>query len=304
MRVPRGVAAFLAVGLLAASQSGNIIRLADAHPVAICAWRLVLATLVLAPVAGGRWRSLGQLRAREWGLLLLAGVTLAAHFITFIAAVQNTTVANSLVFFGINPVFTAVAAYLVFRERMTPRLIGAIALGLAGVAVMAVADFHLRPEHLLGDALAVLCSLLCTGFFLIGKRRRRSLDNRVYAPALYGVAALVTLPLLPLLDLPLVRYDGVTWLAFGLMALVPTVLGHTSFNLALRYIDAGRISVLTLTEPIFAGLVAYWAWSEDLAWQTGVGYVLIVAAVVLLARDSWTTGSDTMQRDRSETGDP
>ena len=39
-------AVLLAIGLLAASQSGNIIRLADAHPVAICAWRLILACLV------------------------------------------------------------------------------------------------------------------------------------------------------------------------------------------------------------------------------------------------------------------
>ena len=194
-----------------------------------------------------------------------------------------------MVFFSINPVFTAVTAHLLFRERVTRWLVIAIGLGFIGVVVMGIADFQLRPEHLLGDGLAVLCSALFTAYFLLGKRLRQTLDNRVYVPALYGVAALVSLPLIPLLGLPLVHYDGTTWLAFGLMALVPTILGHTSFNLALKYIDASRISVLTLTEPILAGLVALWAWGEVMTWQTIAGYVLICASVLVLSRDSWSS---------------
>jgi len=53
---PRTVYAFLGLGLLAASQSGNIIRLGDAHPVAITFWRLALAAVILGPLAGARWR--------------------------------------------------------------------------------------------------------------------------------------------------------------------------------------------------------------------------------------------------------
>ncbi len=292
MRVPPAVAVFLAIGLLAASQSGNIIRLADAHPVAICAWRLILASVLLAPLAGRRLIALTRLGGRELGLLVLAGAALTAHFITFIAAIQNSTVANVMVFFGINPVFTAVAAHLIFRERVTRWLLLSIGLGLAGVVVMGIADFQLRPEHTVGNALAVLCSALFTAYFMLGKRLRRTLDNRVYVPALYGVAALLALPLIPVLGLPLVAYDGTTWLAFGLMALVPTMLGHTSMNLALRYIDAGRISVLTLTEPILAGLVALWAWGEPLTWHSGAGYVLIVSSVVVLSRESWSSSAE------------
>jgi len=289
MPVPRRVVLFLAVGLVALSQSGNIIRLADAHPVAICAWRLVLATALLMPLAGRQLSTLGRLSAREWGMLAVAGTALAGHFITWTAAVQNTTVANALVFFNINPVFTATAAHLLFREQITRKLLIAIALGLVGIAVTAVADMHLCPENVTGDLLAVLCSLLFTVYFLLGKRLRQKLDTRVYVPSLYAISALVCMALLPATGGPIVAFDRVTWLAFVLMALIPTMIGHTSLNMAVRYIDAGRITVLTLTEPAMAAVVAFFAWREPFTWQTAGGYLLIGAAVLVLFRDRWTT---------------
>ncbi len=288
--VPRSVVIFLALGLVAASQSGNIIRLADASPVAIAAWRLVIATALLTPLAGRKLGTLGQLSALEWVYLVGAGLALAAHFITWIWAVQLTTVANAAVFFSINPVFTATAAFLFFGERVTKRLVVAIVMGIVGVVVMGLADLQLRPEQTAGNALAVLCSLLFTVYFLLGKRLRQQLDNRVYVPALYGVAAVACLAALPLLGLPVVGFERGTWFAFLLMALVPTMIGHTSLNMALKYIDAGRISVLTLSEPLFAGVVAYFAWGEGFSWSTGVGYVLIGAAVLVLFGDRWASG--------------
>jgi len=286
--VPRRIALFLGVGLLAASQSGNIIRLADAHPAAIVGWRLVIATVLLAPLAGKRLRTLSRLTPAEWGLLVVASLALAGHFVTWTAAVQRTTVANAMVFFNINPVFTATAAFLIFRERVTWRLVVAIVVGVLGVGVIGLADLSLRPEVMVGNLLAVLCSGMFTVYFLAGKRLRRKLDTTVYVSALYGVAAVFSMALIPLTGQPLLQYDKVTWLAFLLMALVPTMIGHTSLNAAVRYIDAGRISVLTLTEPVAAGGVAYLAWGEPFTWQTAAGYVLIGISVLVLFADRWT----------------
>jgi drug/metabolite transporter (DMT)-like permease len=282
MSIPRSVALFLGVGILAASQSGNLVRLADAHPAAIAAWRLGIASLLLAPIAGRRLGALRRLSRGETGLLLLAALALAAHFFTWIAAVQHTSVANAAVFFAINPVITAVAAHLLYGERLTSRLGLSIGLGLLGVAAIGAADLGLRRDQLLGDALAVLCSVLFTCYFLLGKRLRRTLDSSVYVTALYGVASLMSFAAVALLGLPVVGYASDTWLAFALLALLPTMLGHTSMNHALRYMDAGRISTLTLSEPLFAGLVALVAWGEPVHGSGVLGYALICASVLVV----------------------
>lgn len=283
MAVPRRVYLFLVIGLVAASQSGNIIRLGEASPVAIAAWRLVLATVLLVPVAGRRLGLLRTLPRRDLLLLGAAGLALALHFFAWIAAVQRTTVANAATFFSVNPVLTAAAAYLVFRERAGRALVASIALGIAGVAATGLGDLGLRPAQLVGDGYAVLCSLLFTVYFLVGKRLRRSLPTAVYVTVVYGVAAVFSFACLAALDLPLADYAPRTWLCFGLMALVPTVIGHTAMNNALGHLDAGWIATSTLSEPLLAGLVAFLAWGETVTAAGAVGYGLISLSVVVLA---------------------
>ena len=276
---------FLAVGLVAASQSGNIVRIGDAPGVAIAAWRLLLATAVLAPFAWRQRKQLAQLSPRDAALLVVVGLTLAAHFVAFIMGVQRTTVANAMLFFAINPVFTALAGWWFYKERVGPRLIGAIALGVTGVAVMGGTDLALSSDHLVGDALALLSAVLFSIYFSLGKHLRKSLSNTVYVTSIYGVAAVPCLLALPLLGHPVVDYSPETWLCFVGMAAIPTLLGHGAMNHALRRIDASRVSTATLVEPLLGGLVAFWIWSEDLTLATGAGYVLIAASVLVLLSD-------------------
>ncbi len=282
MSAPRHVYGFLVVGILAASQSGNIIRLGDASPVAIAAWRLLIAAVLLAPLAGSRLRELARLTKVEITLLVIAGATLAAHFFAWIAAVQMTTVANAAVFFAANPVITASAGYLFFGERVTRRLFVSIGFGVLGVVVLGLGDLTFDRGHVLGDMTALGCSFLFSAYFLLGKRLRRVLSTGTYVTGVYGVAAVFAFACMFALDLPLVDYSERTWLCFVLMALVPTMIGHTSFNSALRYIEAGRISAATLSEPLLAGLVAWVAWGEAVTGQGIAGYLLISVSVLVL----------------------
>jgi len=203
MFAPRRTYIVLVIGLLAVSQSGNIIRLGDAPAVTIAAWRLALA----------------------------------------------------------------------------------IGLGLVGVAVTGAGDFVLGLDHLWGDVLALVCSALFTVYFLLGKRLRRELPSTVYITGVYGVAAITGFVVMLTLDIPLTGYSDRTWLCFGLMALLPTILGHGALNHAVHYIDAGRISAATLVEPILAGLVAWIAWDEIMTSWTVTGYVIICVSVLVLASD-------------------
>jgi len=275
----------LAVAVAAASQSGNIVRLGSAHPLAMAAFRLILASIFLWPLALPRASELRRLRLRELALLGLSGIALALHLVTWIAAVQLTTVANAAVFFSVNPVITATASHLIFGERITKGFVGSVVLGLVGVCVLAVGDLTFSRADLPGDLLAVLCSFMFTAYFLLGKRLQRVLDSRVYVAALYGTAGLFGFVLMAVLGIPFFAYNGRTWLCFFLLALVPTMIGHSLFNYALRFIEAGRLSVVTLAEPPLAGLVAFLVWDEPVTLQALLGYTLIAASVVVLAWD-------------------
>ncbi len=282
MTTPRHAWVWWILGLVATSQSGNIIRLGHASPAAITAWRLAFAVLLLVPFA---WPGLGQLRRlkpRHWALLGLAGAGLATHWFAWIAAVQQGTVANAAVFFSVNPVVIATAGFLFFGERVGLRLWLSIGLGITGVVVIGGADLRFSPGVVTGDLYGLLSAVLFAVYFLSGKVLRQHLDGGVYVWLLYGIAGVVAFAVLLATGHPVVSYDSQTWLTFALMAGVPTLLGHTGLNIALRYFPVSRISVSTLSEPILAGLVAWMVWSEPLTPQTAIGYVLISLSVVFL----------------------
>ena len=93
---------------------------------------------------------------------------------------------------------------------------------------------------------------------------------------LYAIAAAISFLLLAVLRLPIVSFTGRTWICFVLMALVPTIIGHTSFNVALGSVKASWIATLTLAEPLIAGVGAYFLWNEALTPAAGIGFVFIV----------------------------
>ena len=285
MPVPKSTYLFLAVGLIAASQSGNLIRIGQAPAVAMAAWRLALASLLLAPLAG---KGLGQLRALsrvQWALVLVAGAALAAHLVAWIAAVQLTTVANAAFFFSVNPVMIATAAHLLYKEQIRSRIALAVGFGLAGVLLMGWHDLDLSRRLLAGDAVALLSAAFFAAYFLLGKRLRRTLDTRVYVCALYATAAACCFLCVAFMGVPVIAYDRRTWVCFALLALVPTLIGHTSLNHALRYLGAGWISCATLSEAPLAGLVAAIAWNERPPPSALAGYLVTSLSVVVLVLD-------------------
>lgn len=279
---PSRIYAALAVGLVAASQSGNIIRIGDAHPIAIAAWRLLLAALLFAPFAARHLNRLLKLARRDKILLLLTGILLAAHFFAWIAAVQNTTVANAAIVLALTPVFGALGGWLVYREPVGRRLSAAIGIGIAGAVTIGLDDLNLQRDHLLGDGLAFACTLLFAAYLVAGRRVNQLLPTPVVVFGLYSIAGIVSLACLAVLGEPLLDYSTRNWLCFGLMALIPTGLGHTAFNAALRHLRTGWVSTTTLAEPLLAGLVAYVVWDEPLTLGDGLGYLLICASVLVL----------------------
>jgi drug/metabolite transporter (DMT)-like permease len=75
----------------------------------------------------------------------------------------------------------------------------------------------------------------------------------------------------------------VLWLV--LLALVPTHLGHTLFNWALRYLPAYVISISLMGEPIGSTTLAYFVFREAPPMLTFLGGVLVLAGVYLVIRE-------------------
>lgn len=270
--------------LILLSQASTLIRYATAPSLAICFWRLLIAAVLLSPLAlnPARRKEAKTLSHRDWGHLLFSSFFLFAHFYFFFLAVQDTSVATSTILFSLNPVSTAVGAFVLFRHRITWQIGLSCLVGLLGVAVLFFEAFGQSATPLEGALSSVVSAICFSGYILTGKRVRTRLANSTYTFAIYLLTAIYAAGFMLALRTPFTGYSQTTWFAFLGLAIFPTLLGHALFTHCLAFMDINFMSCMTLTEPILAEIAAIWLFRERLTIWAILGFLLTAISVVIL----------------------
>jgi len=274
----------LAVGVIAVSLAAIFIRLADAPGVVVAAYRMLLASLILLP-----WSIPALTRTpltRHNALYaVLAGVLLAAHFATWITSLSYTSVAASVALVSTHPLWVALFSWLFLQAAPALAVIFGVLLTVLGAAMIGFSDLGGGGAPPIGNGLAVLGAMAAAGYLLLGRAaQQRGLSLPAYVGVAYGVAALALLPLPLLFGLPYLNYPLESFIWIALLALIPQLVGHTSFNYALRIINPTTVATVILLEPIGAGLLAVAVFGEIPTALTAVGALILVAGVILTAR--------------------
>ncbi len=277
----------LFIGVLAVSTASTFIRLAQQEiaSLAVAAWRLTFATLMLLPFVSTSVRAAwSKLRRRDWGLLLVSGFVLAIHFHTWISSLAMTSVAASVVLVSVSPLFVVLLSWAILKEPLRLATVAGIVVAMAGSAIIGLEDFGQGAHQLRGDLLAVVGALAVAIYLLIGRRLRPSLPLVAYVLPVYGSAAALLMILALLSHTPLTGFSPGNWLWLVLVALLPQLLGHTSFNWALRHVSPTLVSLATLAEPIGSTLLAWLILGEPATLTTLAGGTLILTGVALAVR--------------------
>jgi len=275
----------LVSGVLAVSTGAIFARLAEAPALVIAAYRLGLASVILAPIAWWQARDeLLSLRKKDYLLAILAGLFLALHFGTWISSLDYTSVANSVVLVNTNPLWVGVLTPLISKDRLTLLTKLGIVISVMGGVIIGAGDFVAGGQALWGDFLALLGSICAALYLLLGRNLRRELSLLAYVALCYGSAAIILWTSVLVLRLPIAGFSMGTYTAFAGMALISQIIGHSSYNWALKWFSASLIAVSLLGEPIGATILAYIIFAEGLTWAKSIGGGLILAGIYLAAR--------------------
>ena len=152
----------LLLAILGLSVAAPLIRLSDAHPVAIAVWRLVvsLGLLGVTLVVRRGWRAWRSLSARDFVIAVGAGAMLAIHFWSWNTSLLYTSIAASVILVNLQPAIVAFLSSLWLRETPTRRQLVGIAIAMVGAPAVAFAGAPTAGRSgslpLLGNALAVV----------------------------------------------------------------------------------------------------------------------------------------------------
>ena len=275
----------LLIGVLAVSFAAIFIRLADAPPLVIAAYRLTIASVILIPVASIKSRKgLNKLSRRDMFLILLSGTFLALHFGLWITSLSYTSIASSVVLVTCHPAFVAVISYFLWGERLNTLTISGIVVALIGVIVINYGGFALGSRVLLGDVLAILAAFAVGGYLIIGRQLRARIGILSYLTIVYSCSAVILLAAAIISGHSFIGYSSTTYLMMVLLALVPQLLGHSFINLAMRSIPVTFVSVAILGEPIGATLLGWLILNEMPTVNEITGGLLILGGIFIVFR--------------------
>jgi len=218
------------------------------------------------------------------------------HFITWVTSLEFTSVASSVVLVTTAPLWVALLSPIFLKEKITKwalvglgvALIGAIMVGMGGSCrvndgqlICSGFESFIEGEHITGNLLALLGAIFSGAYLMVGRSVRNKLSLAMYTTIVYGIASVVLILLVIISGVKVTGYSSnMYWWVIG-MALIPQVIGHTTFNWALKYLSAAYVSIALLGEPIGAVILAALLLKEKPGILEIIGGILILLGIIL-----------------------
>jgi len=283
----------LVAGVIGVSFAGAILQnpLSSVPPLMRASWRLQLTVLILLPMFIWQWREIdAELKNRIFekrtiSIIIGSGIALGAHFGTWVASLDYTSLAHSLLFVTSHPLIMICGIALLYRSPTKLEKIG-VAIGLIG-ALVTLIDYNEGGEvTIFGDFLAFIGAVTVVGYIVAGKVLRQWMPVFIYALPVTLIAALVLIPASIIANentaaLGWIESDLLGW--FILLAFLAGILGHTGLNACLRWLSPLTISVAVTMEPMIGSFIGWFFFDSPVPglW-TWLGGPLLIIGVILV----------------------
>ncbi len=278
--------AAVVIGVISVSASAIFVKLCSAPSGVIAFYRLFFSVLFMTPIFLNKHiRELRFMTKKDLMFSAIAGVLLAFHFILWFESLNFTSVASSTVLVTLQPLFAFLGTYLFFKEKLSGKTIVCGIVAIAGSVLISWGDFRINKTALFGDFLSLTACALITGYLLVGQSVRKRMSLISYTFVVYLISSITLLIFILAVNQPLYPYNLSDWSYFILLAIVPTLLGHSLFNWALKWVSTSIISMAILFEPVGATILAFFILGEKTVWSQIAGGIIVILGISLFVID-------------------
>jgi drug/metabolite transporter (DMT)-like permease len=280
----RGIALAIVAGSVFGTSALFTRSISGISPVAIAASRLTIGGGIMGILirTQGATQELKH-SASQYLTFLLLGMLSSIHFLFFVLAVQKTFIANALILVNTAPILVLLLAPILLKESVTAAAVVSVAVTFTGAGcILGFDKLALRSEHLLGDLYALGSALSYAFYVILARKLRAHYSSPVIMCWFFGLGAVFlwiggSVTADPLFLSPSAR----SWLFLVLLGLLPTGVGHFSYNLSLKYISASKASTIVLLEPVSGTLLAWIFLRESPPLVTWIGIIITLGGICI-----------------------
>ena len=244
------VYSYVAAAAIIWGSNGVIVNWVPYDAYAIAFFRVLFASLTLLPVVLLTRKPETMRAARSWRVMLSLGLLLALGWTLLFHSMKLIAIANAVLLNYTAPIFVALLAPLFLKEKLEKSTLLALAISVAGIAVISYQQ-NLQISHLnlLGVILGLLAGLAYAGFIIASKKALSSFSSQVVAFYSYSVASIFLLPFVIGTDF---SPDLASWTLLLVLGVFNTGFAVTLYLKGLGMVKAQKAVVFTYLEPASA----------------------------------------------------
>ena len=273
----------LVVALLSVSTSPIVAKSLSGVPaVTISFWRMLIGSLLLW-VYSSFYKQWDIKKKKNYSKTILAGILLGLHFALFFGAIKLTLISNATFLGTLAPLFTLILEISILKRKFNPKVIFGLGLSLIGAYVIFGSEFDLSEKYILGNFLALICSLCLALCFMIAEKVRQFESTVVYTRLLYLSAAIILLLIALIGGTPLFGFSYYEYLGLIFLGVIPTIIGHNAIYYSVKYVSPTIVSAFPLGEPIIATILAFFIFGESIGFNIYIGGSITFLGLILIA---------------------
>lgn len=275
----------LLLGIVSCSTAVIFIKMSTVNPFLLAGYRTLFAAILLSPLF------IRQLRSRpdafSWRHIARAvfpAAALSFHFITWNIGARSTNASNATLIVNMAPVVMPFLLFFLMREVVNRREILGTLLAVTGMFLLAGGDYALNRENLTGDLTCFISMLLFALYLALGRLNRDFPGIWLYLVPVYGLTGLICFAAAGVVTNPFQVYAGREYLILLALVLVPTIIGHSCLNYALKHLRGQVVSICNLSQVLFASVMALLLFGEVPAPVFYLAAALIVGGATIAIR--------------------
>jgi drug/metabolite transporter (DMT)-like permease len=246
----------LGIGISALSLSAMFVRWAEAPGPIVGFYRLLISSILLTPLFIRQQKQHEPIDKKYLIFPLLGGIFTAFDFALWNSSLKFTTAANATLLGNTSPLWVALFALFIFREKLRGVFWLGLAIALTGAALVMGSDFLRHPTLGLGDLMASAAAIFYASYQLITQRGRKHIDPLRYM-WLVGLSATVGMFIMNIaLGNSFTGYPAQTWIIFFVTAIVSQMIGYLAITYALGHLPASVVSPTLIGQPILTTILA------------------------------------------------
>lgn len=259
------------------------VALNTLSPATFIFMRLILSLLILAPFTFNRLRKQHFVKSDWPKILLFAILGITLNIGLYFWGLSYTSVIDTSVISATTSIFTALAAYLFLKEKISRLVAVGIALSFAGTVVIILQPileqglFHI--QNLFGNILVLLATWAWVAYTILNKEISQKYDSMVLTYLSFSIGAVTFLPFAARDIFNPGFYQSLTpFLIFAILfeTIFATVLTYSLFTWGLKYVSATAAGIISYLNPIVAILASIVFLGEKLTFSFIVGAVLVI----------------------------